>query len=108
MLGRYSVGVRLFAVILSGCGHLRYVRFLAFDVVGSLVYASLWVTVGYLLGDHLSAALAWLARRRAVILVLPAAMLAVVAFRLWRRRRYAAARPLLMPDRVCDLDVGSR
>ena len=48
VLGRYSTGVRLFAAILSGCGHLRYRRFLTFDIAGTLVYATLWVTVGYL------------------------------------------------------------
>ena len=97
VLGRYSTGVRLFAAILSGCGHLRYRRFLTFDIAGSLVYATLWVTVGYLLGDHVLAALAWLARRRAVIMIVPAAVLGIVAYRLWRRRRYAPARPELVP-----------
>ena len=108
MLGRYSTGVRLFAAILSGCGHLRYRRFVTFDIAGSLVYATLWVTAGYLLGDHVSAALAWLGRRRAVILILPAAALGILAYRLWRRRRYAPARPELVPDQVCDVDVSSR
>jgi len=103
VLGRYSTGVRLFAAILSGCGHLRYRHFLAFDIAGSLIYATLWVAVGYLLGDHVWAALAWLSRRRGLILILPAAVLGIVAFRFWRRRRYAPARPELVPDRACDL-----
>jgi len=108
LLGRYSTGVRLFAAILSGCGHLPYRRFLRYDIAGSLVYASLWVIVGYLLGDHVSAILAWLARRRWVILIIPAAVLGIVVYRLWRRWRYAPARPELVPDRICEIDVGSR
>jgi membrane protein DedA with SNARE-associated domain len=108
LLGRYSTGVRLFAAILSGCGHLPYRRFLRYDIAGSLVYATLWVTVGHLFGDHVSAVLAWLARRRGVILILPGAVLAIVAYRLWRRRRYAPAHPGLLPDQVCDAEIGSR
>ncbi len=101
LLGRYSTGVRVFAAVLSGCGYIRYSRFLAFDIVGSLIYAALWVTVGHVFGDHVSAVLAWLARRRAVILIVPAAALAIVGYRLWRRRRYGPARPGLVFDHVC-------
>jgi len=108
VLGRYSTGVRLFAAILSGCGHLRYRRFLTFDIAGTLVYATLWVTVGYLFGDHVWAALTWVSRRRGLILILPGAVLGIVAFRLWRRWRYAPARAELVPNQVCDLDVGNR
>jgi membrane protein DedA with SNARE-associated domain len=108
LLGRYSTGIRLFAAILSGCGHLRYRRFLRYDIAGSLVYATLWVTVGYLFGDHVSAVLAWLARRRAVVLIFPAAVLAIVAYRLWRRWRYAPARAGLVPDQVCHTNVSGR
>jgi membrane protein DedA with SNARE-associated domain len=108
LLGRYSTGVRLFAAILSGCGHLPYRRFLRYDIAGSLIYATLWVIVGYLLGDHVSAVLTWLARHRALILIIPAAVLGIVAYRLWRRWRYAPARPELVPDQVCDAIVDSR
>jgi membrane protein DedA with SNARE-associated domain len=105
LLGRYSTGVRLFAAILSGCGHLRYSRFLGYDVAGSLVYATLWVMVGHLFGDHVSAVLVWLARRRALVLILPATVLGILAYRFWRRWRYAPARPELVPDQVCEAAV---
>ena len=103
VLGRFSTGVRLFAAILSGCGHLDYRRFVALDVVGSIVYAVLWVSLGHLFGDHVLAALAWLARRRALVLILPVAVIAIVAYRLWRRRRYAPARAEGLPEPVCEL-----
>jgi len=106
LLGRYSTGVRLFAAVLSGCGYLAYRRFLAYDVVGSLVYATLWVMVGHAFGEQVTAVLAWLGRRRAVILIVPAAVLAIVAWRLWRRWRYGAARPPLAPAPAC-VDVAS-
>ena len=93
LLGRYSTGVRLFAAILSGCRYIAYRRFLTYDIAGSLVYATLWVMLGHAFGEQVSAALPWLGRRRALILIVPAAVVAIVAFRLWRRRRYGAARP---------------
>jgi membrane protein DedA with SNARE-associated domain len=102
LLGRYSTGVRLFAAILSGCGHIGYGRFLRYDIAGALVYATVWVMVGYLFGDHVSAVLTWLARRRGLVLIMPAAVLAIVAYRLWRRWRYAPAHPRLVPDQLCD------
>src|SRR5258708_6277380 len=104
LLGRYSTGVRLFAAILSGCGHIGYSRFLRYDIAGSLVYATLWVMVGHLFGDHVSAVLAWFARRRGVTLIVPAGVVAIVAYRLWRRWRYAPARAELVPDQLCDTD----
>ncbi len=101
LLGRYSTGVRLFAAILSGCGYIRYTRFVVYDMVGSLIYATLWVMVGHTFGEQVSTILAWLGRRRAIILIVPAAVLAIVAYRVWRRWRYGAARPGLVPDQAC-------
>jgi membrane protein DedA with SNARE-associated domain len=93
VLGRYSTSVRLFAAILSGCGYLRYRRFLLYDIVGCLAYATLWVVVGRVFGDQVLTVLQWIGQRRAVILILPAAIALIVAYRLWRRRRYGAAQP---------------
>ena len=100
LLGRYSTGVRLFAAILSGCGYIRYTRFVVYDIVGSLVYATLWVMVGHAFGEQVSTILAWLGRRRAIVLVVPAVVLAIVACRVWRRRRSGAARLGLVPDQA--------
>jgi membrane protein DedA with SNARE-associated domain len=94
MLGRYSTGVRLFAAILSGCGHIRYTQFLRYDVAGSFVYATLWVVLGHLFGDQVLGALAWLGRRRVLLAIIPAAGVAILAYRVWRRRKYGAARPV--------------
>lgn len=109
LLGRYSTGVRLFAAILSGCGYIGYKRFLAYDIAGSLVYATLWVMVGHTFGDQVSTVLVWLGRRRALIMIVPAAVLAIVAYRVWRRWRYGAARPGLVPGQTsADRECGQR
>src|SRR5437773_4277909 len=36
LVGRFSFGVRLFAAVLSGAGHISYRRFLVFDAAGAL------------------------------------------------------------------------
>lgn len=95
MLGRYSTGVRLFAAILSGSGYIGYTRFLGYNIVGSLIYATLWVVVGHVFGEQVMTVLQWLGRQRAGLLIVPAAVIAIVAYRLWRRWRYGAARPIL-------------
>jgi membrane protein DedA with SNARE-associated domain len=93
MLGRYSTGVRLFAAILSGCGYIGYKRFLGYDIAGSLIYATLWVVVGHIFSEQVLAVLSWLGRRRLVLVIIPTAVITLLAYRLWRRWRYGAARP---------------
>jgi membrane protein DedA with SNARE-associated domain len=88
LLGRFSFGVRLFAAVLSGAGHIRYRWFLAFDAAGAVVYAILWIGVGRLFG------MAVMERAQAVrvlVLIGPAAILTLLVFRFARRRRYGAA-----------------
>ena len=92
VLGRYSTSVRLFAAILSGTGRIAYRRFLLYDLAGSLAYATVWGVLGRLFGDEVAAALEWLGQRRALFLIVPTAIAAIVGYRLWRRRRHGAAR----------------
>jgi len=92
VLGRYSTGVRLFAAILSGCGHFAYHRFVLYDLAGSLAYAALWVVLGHVFSDQVEQVLEWLGRQRALFLIVPAGLLAIVGYRLWRRRRHGTAR----------------
>ena len=91
LLGRFSTGVRLFAAVLAGAGHLRYRLFLAFDVLGTIVYAALWIGLGHLFGmallDRIEAV-------RVLVFVGPAAIVAVLVFRWLRRRRFGAASQL--------------
>ena len=93
LLSRFSASIRIFAAALSGCGHVSYPRFVSYDLLGSAMYAALWVTVGYFVG---APAIDLLRRHRLLnllLLIVPAALLGVVAYRLWRRRRYGPAGP---------------
>ena len=88
VLARFSTGVRLFAVILSGCGHITYGRFVAFDVAGTVVYCSLWAGAGFVFGDALIAIAERPGPTRAIVLIVPAGIVALLGYRWYRRWRY--------------------
>jgi membrane protein DedA with SNARE-associated domain len=92
VLGRYSTSVRLFAAILSGSGYFAYHRFVLYDLAGSLAYAAVWVVVGRVFSDEVDRILQWIGHRRAVVLVVPVAIVMILGYRLWRRRRDGKAR----------------
>lgn len=92
LLSRFSTSVRLFAAALSGCGHISYRKFIAFDFVGTVVYAVAWVTVGYLVGDRAAEFLERHHATRFLVLLAPAALATMIGYRVWRRRRYGPAR----------------
>jgi membrane protein DedA with SNARE-associated domain len=93
VMGRFSTSVRLFAAVMAGSGHLPYARFLAYDLVGALSYAGLWVLTGYVFGDQARAVLQRLGGPRLLLLIAPVAIVAIVAFRLWQRARRQAGPP---------------
>ena len=98
LLSRFSASIRIFAAALSGCGHVTYSRFLTYDLLGSALYAMLWVAIGYFVG---APAIELLKRYRGLnllLLIAPLTLLSVLAYRLWRRRRYGAALPAQITD----------
>lgn len=92
LLSRFSTSVRLFAAALSGCGHIAYSRFLILDVVGTVLYAALVVTVGRLVGDSAAEFLQRPGRLRLLLLAGPLALATLLAYRLYKRRRYGPAK----------------
>jgi membrane protein DedA with SNARE-associated domain len=94
LLSRFSTSVRIFASACAGCGNITYRRYLALDTVGTVVYTTLCVLVGYLIGER-AVVFFTTDRRRWLFLgfvVLAAATL--LGYRLWRRFRYGGARAL--------------
>jgi membrane protein DedA with SNARE-associated domain len=91
LLSRFSTSVRLFASALSGCGHITYRKFLAFDLLGTVAYATAWVTVGYLVGDRAAEFLERHRGTRLLVVVAPVALATLLGYRIWRRRRHGPA-----------------
>ena len=92
-MARFSTSLRLFSAVLAGCGHLSWGRFVVFDVAGTLVYSTLWATVGYLFGETVIDVVERLGGIRLLVVVVPSIIVSVLLYRLWRRRRYGAVSP---------------
>jgi membrane protein DedA with SNARE-associated domain len=102
MLSRFSASVRIFASALSGCGHISYGRFLVCDAIGTLVYGALWATVGYLIGARAAEILEQVGGVKVLLLVGPIALLSLLGYRLWRRRRHGPAQADALLAATCD------
>ena len=98
LLNRFSTSARLFASVLSGCGHIPYWKFITFDVVGTVAYTTVLVTIGALVGERAAAVLGREGGARLLVLVGPAALTSLIAYRLWRRRRHGPARADVVVD----------
>ena len=85
VLGRFFAGVRLLAWPLARPHGVGYPTFLLFDVIGSLLWSSVWVGLGWFLGEQaLDAAgdAGWIG-----LAMVAAGIVVVVSVRLWRRAR---------------------
>ncbi|HUG37194.1 MAG TPA: VTT domain-containing protein [Candidatus Limnocylindrales bacterium] len=88
LIGRFSFSVRLFAAVMAGAGRFGYGRFLGYDIAGSVIYATLWLGAGYIFGTALMDRLEAV---RVLLFLGPAAIVALLLFRLARRWRYGHA-----------------
>ena len=91
LFNRFSTSVRLFASACAGCGHVSYPRYLSLDTLGTLVYTSVFVVVGWLVGERAVVFLTTDRRRWVFIGLVALAYVTLVGYRLWRRRRYGRA-----------------
>jgi membrane protein DedA with SNARE-associated domain len=87
LFSRFSHSVRLFASACAGCGHISYPRYLTFDVIGTIVYTSLVVLIGWLVGERAVEFLTTDRRRFVFLGVVVVAWVTLIGYRLWRRRR---------------------
>jgi len=109
LLSRFSTTVRLFASALSGCGHITYWKFLAFDFLGTVAYATAWVTVGYLVGDRAAEFLEQHRPTRLLVIVAPVALAILLGYRIWRRRRHGpASAAAVVIESACVQDPAAR
>jgi membrane protein DedA with SNARE-associated domain len=91
LLARFSASVRLFASACAGCSAVTYRRYLLFDAIGTVVYTSLWVFVGSVIGERAVEFLTTDRRRWIFMGVVVAAGLSLLGYRLGRRLRYGRA-----------------
>jgi len=85
VIGRFFAGVRLLAWPLARPHGVGYPTFLLFDAIGSLLWSSVWVGLGWFVGEQaldLVGDAGWVGLAMA-----GAGIVALVSVRLWRRAR---------------------
>jgi membrane protein DedA with SNARE-associated domain len=90
-LSRFSTSVRIFASAFAGCGHITYLRYLAFDTVGTVVYTTVCVLVGYWIGERAVVFFTTDRRRWLFLGVVVFTAATLIGYRLWRWFRYGGA-----------------
>lgn len=88
VLGRFFTMVRLFVWPVAASHGLGYARFVILDMVGASVWASIWVLLGWIVGEHWE----WAAKSvggwtAGIGIVVVLALALPVALRLYRRGR---------------------
>jgi membrane protein DedA with SNARE-associated domain len=89
VLARFVVGLREFNGIIAGATGMRWQRFAFYNAIGAVAWVGLWVSLGYLAGDHIAAIYSDATRYSLyVFIALVVFLAAYIAFRLVRRRRH--------------------
>jgi membrane protein DedA with SNARE-associated domain len=88
VVGRFFTSVRALAWPMAAAHGVGYATFFALDLAAALLWAALWVVLGWVVGDRWASVVetagAWSAIAGALVFALA---LAPVAMRLWRRHR---------------------
>ena len=92
-MARFITGVRFMAGPMAGACGMPFFQFLGWNVLGAIVWCSLVVTVGYLVGDELYPALAMAHQVSRWIGLAGFVLLVVILIFWWRDRRPAVSRP---------------
>jgi len=92
-MARFITGARFMAGPMAGACGMQFFQFLGWNVLGAIVWCSLVVTVGYLVGDELYRAMTTAHQASRWIGLAGVAVAIVVFVFWWRDRRPAASRP---------------
>ena len=98
VIARFIVGLRELNGIIAGVSGMHWLRFMVYNAVGAVAWVSVWVSVGYLAGDHIEAIYHDVSRYSAYLLIALVVLLAAYLLsRLSRRKRRRVAVPVEQP-----------
>jgi membrane protein DedA with SNARE-associated domain len=95
-MARFIAGVRFMAGPMAGAAGMPFFRFLGWNVLGAIVWCTLVVTIGYLVGDELYR-VTEMARHAQRWIALAALFLCCVVWFFWWRDRSETAAPRPQP-----------
>jgi membrane protein DedA with SNARE-associated domain len=88
VVARFIEGLRQANGIVAGISGMHWRRFLAFNALGAALWAGLWVSLGYLAGNHITAIYNQITRYSLYVLIALAVLVVALIVRwVWRRRR---------------------
>lgn len=88
VIARFVEGLRQANGIIAGIAGMHWLKFLAFNALGAALWVGLWVTVGDVAGNHITAVYETFHRyEQYVLIALGAGIVALVVRHLVRRRR---------------------
>jgi membrane protein DedA with SNARE-associated domain len=90
VVARFIEGLRQANGIVAGITGMHWRKFVLFNAIGAALWVGVWVSVGYLAGNHITAIYNQITRYSLYALI--AAAVAVVAFIAWHLRRRAKRR----------------
>jgi membrane protein DedA with SNARE-associated domain len=85
-MARFIAGVRFMAGPMAGAAGMPFLRFLGWNVLGAVVWCSLVVTIGYLVGDELYR-VAEMAHSASRWIAIAAVLLAIGLYLFWWREK---------------------
>jgi membrane protein DedA with SNARE-associated domain len=86
--GRFVSIARTWIAVLVGAHHLNYLKFLLYDILGAIVWATLYGSLGYVFGSNLPLLEKWV-KRAGITLTICGVAFVVYLFYLRRKRRLA-------------------
>jgi membrane protein DedA with SNARE-associated domain len=90
---RFIEGLRQANGIVAGITGMHWKRFIPFNALGAALWVGLWVSVGYLAGNHITTIYDQISRYSLYVLIaLAVAVVALVVFRVRKQRRTRQAR----------------
>jgi membrane protein DedA with SNARE-associated domain len=91
---RFFEGLRQANGIIAGITEMPWARFLLFNGLGAVLWVGVWISVGYLAGDHIDVIYRDVTRYLLYVLIaLAVVAAALIAWHVLRRRRAAQMRP---------------
>lgn len=87
VIARFVEGLRQANGWIAGISEMHWLRFLAFNALGAALWVGVWVSVGYLSGNNVTAIYDTVRRYEVYVgIALAVLLVAYVGRRLWRRR----------------------
>ncbi len=105
VVARFIEGLRQANGIVAGITGMHWRRFVFFNAIGAALWVGVWVSVGYLAGNHITAIYNQITRYSLYVLI--ALAVAVIAFIAWHLRRRAKRRAAQSTGTAAAADPGA-